>query len=253
MLTAFAGGALFGERIGAGHASVLALHGWGRTHADFRALLDGFDAVALDLPGFGASPAPSTAWGAADYARAVTGVLPGLAPPVVVLGHSFGGRVGVELAARHPDAVAALVLTGVPLLRSGPPARPPLRFRAVRALHRQGLISDARMERLRRSRGSDDYRAASGVMREVFVRLVNESYDDALRSSRCPIELVWGDDDPQVPLVIAERAATIVGERARLTVVPGAGHDTPRTARDALRDALDRGLAARAARVDGAR
>lgn len=246
MLTAFAGGALFGERFGDAPITVVALHGWGRTHADFGALLAGFDAVALDLPGFGASPAPPSGWGAADYAALVVEVLPSLAVPIVVLGHSFGGRVAVELAARHPQAVAGLVLAGVPLLRiDRPGARPPLEFRIVRALHRRGLVGDARMERLRQSRGSDDYRATSGVQREVFVRVVNESYEEALRGVRCPVELVWGDDDPQVPLTIAERARAILVAPTTLTVVPGAGHDTPRTAPEVVRAALRRRLAAR--------
>ncbi|MBA2253930.1 MAG: alpha/beta hydrolase [Chloroflexi bacterium] len=243
-LRSFADGRLFGERIGNGEPRVLALHGWGRTHRDFADLLQGMDAVALDLPGFGASPAPERAAeppGAAAYAAILADALPELGGPFVVLGHSFGGRVAVHLAASRPEAVTALVLTGVPLLRRDDERRaPPIGYRIVRALHRRGLVGDARMERLRRRRGSEDYRNASGVMRDVLVRVVNETYEAPLRAVSCPVELVWGDDDPQVPLAVAERAAAILGDRARLTVVPGAGHDTPRTAVAALRVAIER-------------
>jgi pimeloyl-ACP methyl ester carboxylesterase len=252
-LRAYAEGRLFGERFGQREPNVLALHGWGRSSRDFATLLPGMDAVALDLPGFGASPPPasgapsiatgSATPGAAWYAEQVAAALPEVASgPLVVLGHSFGGRVAVHLAAARPDAVTALVLTGVPLLRphDAPSAAPPLRYRVVRALHRRGLVGDATMEALRRHHGSADYRNASGVMRDVLVRVVNESYEESLRAIRCPVELVWGDDDPQVPLTIAERAAAILGERARLTVVPGAGHDTPRTAAAELRAAVTR-------------
>ena len=41
------------------------------------------------------------------------------APPVVV-GHSFGGRIAVCLAALYPDRVGSLVLTGVPLVKQTP-------------------------------------------------------------------------------------------------------------------------------------
>ncbi|MGZ5384735.1 MAG: alpha/beta fold hydrolase, partial [Acidimicrobiia bacterium] len=68
MLNSFAGGAVFGERFGDGPLQVLALHGWGRDRRDFDEVLQGLDAAALDLPGFGASPAPVEAMGAAGYA-----------------------------------------------------------------------------------------------------------------------------------------------------------------------------------------
>lgn len=237
MLQAFAAGRLFGTAHGSGTPWVVALHGWRRDHRDFDATLDGIDSIALDLPGFGATPPPDSAWGAADYAAAIEPVLDELPGPVVVLGHSHGGRVAVHLAARRPDAVRALVLTGVPLIRRSGTGKPAVSFRIARALNQRGLVSDARMEALREKHGSDDYRAAKGVMRDVFVRIVNESYEDQLRAVQCPTELVWGDDDTAAPLAVAEEAQTLLAN-ARLTVLPGAGHLTPTTAPDALRDAL---------------
>jgi len=117
MLKSFAGGAIFGERFGDGPPQVLALHGWGRDRRDFNEVLGGLDAVAIDLPGFGASPEPAEAVGAAGYARMVAPVLDEFDQPVILVGHSFGGRVAVHLAVLTPDKVRALVLVGVPLLR----------------------------------------------------------------------------------------------------------------------------------------
>ena len=244
MLTAFDNGRLFGAVSGAGRPWVLALHGWRRTHRDFDAVLAGVGALALDLPGFGASPPPPEGWGGAEYAKAVTAVLPDMADRVVVLGHSFGGRVAVHLAAAEPDRIAAVVLTGVPLLRppgtgSGGPLKPALGYRIGRALHARRLLSDDRMERLRQKYGSEDYRLATGVMRAVHVRAVNETYEEQLGRITCPVELVWGDDDTAAPLAVAEAAANLLHD-ARVTVVPGAGHLTPLTAPDALASALER-------------
>ena len=69
-LTALLDGAVMAERIGTGTPAVLALHGWGRNRSDLVPALTGLDALAVDLPGFGASPAPDRAWGSADYADA---------------------------------------------------------------------------------------------------------------------------------------------------------------------------------------
>ncbi len=243
MLRAFAEGALMGESFGAGEPTVLALHGWRRSRRDFFAVLSpegasSLDAIALDLPGFGASPPPPEPWGSPEYAQLVAGVLDQMRRPVVLLGHSFGGRVALHLASSRPDAIAGMVLTGVPLRRPARDrARPPLPFRVGRALHRVGVVSEPRMEALRQRYGSSDYKAAQGVMRQVLVRIVNESYEDQMRAVRCPVVLVWGEDDDVAPIAVAREAlsafpvATMVG-------LPGIGHLAPMAAPSAIRDAV---------------
>jgi pimeloyl-ACP methyl ester carboxylesterase len=246
VLKAFAGGRLFGASHGTAPASVLCLPGWARTHRDFDVTCEGLDAIVLDLPGFGASPEPPEPWGAGGYAEAVEPVPAEMADAVVVVGHSFGGRVAVHLAARNPDRVTGLVLTGVPLLRR-PGARPPRQatvFRVARTLHRLGLVGDGRMEAFRRRYGSSDYRAVSGVMRQVLVRVVSETYEEQLAAVACPTELVWGDDDAEVPLAVAEAAQGLLAH-STLTLLPGAGHLTPLSAPGELRAAVERHLRSR--------
>lgn len=246
MLTAFDGGALFGERWGADPPTVVALHGWRRTHQDFSPSLGpesragALPALAFDLPGFGASPAPGDPWGSPEYAEVVARVLEDVAEAaMVVVGHSLGGRVAVRLAAARPDLVRGLVLSGAPVAPRTGTARPATPFRLARSLHRVGVLPDSAMERVRQRYGSSDYRAASGVMRQVLVRMVGESYADDVVRVRCPVELVWGDVDPAAPLAGAHWLAEQI-PGARLTVCPGAGHLVPLTAPDALRQAADR-------------
>ena len=231
MLKSLAGGALFGEVWGTGRPEVLVLHGWGRTHADFAAVVGptlasgALPSLAPDLPGFGSTPAPPVPWGAADYASALVPLVEGIEDDpgatggpgagVVVLGHSRGGCIAVALAAARPDLVRGLVPTGAPVLpRPGGGRRPALGFRAARRLHRWGLMGEARMERARQRHGSADYRAAQGIMRQVFVRFVNESYGAELAELRCPVELVWGEDDHDVPVEVARSALALVPERS---------------------------------------
>jgi len=240
------GGGLLGGRYGEAPAQVVALHGWRRTHTDFDRVLEGLAAVAPDLPGFGAGAEPPEAWGAAGYAEAVVAACP--ADPVVVVGHSFGGRVALLLAARYPGRVRALVLTGVPLFRpagSRPPT-PGLGHRVARTLHRVGVLSDDRMEARRRRSGSEDYRQASGTMRAVLVRAISETDDGTYRRAlvglRCPVELVWGEGDTAASVAVAREAAELVAG-SRLTVLPGVGHLTPTEAPAALRAAVLRHLA----------
>jgi pimeloyl-ACP methyl ester carboxylesterase len=243
MLRTFADGRLFGSVTGPEPPRVLALHGWARTHRDFDGVLSPADgeplpALALDLPGFGASPPPNEVWGAADYARAVGAVLDEMHLPVVLLAHSFGGKVAINLATQRPEAVGALVLTGVPLLAAaGRKARVAPAYKLIRSLHRMKVVSDQSMEAARQRYGSADYKAAQGIMRQVHVRSVNETYEEQLSVVRCPVHLIWGADDTAAPLEMAERALTRLSD-GDLAVFPGVGHMTPSLIPGALHDAV---------------
>jgi pimeloyl-ACP methyl ester carboxylesterase len=213
------------ERFGSGPDRVLALHGWGRTRADWAPVLERTGGLALDLRGFGSAPAPEEGWDTRNYADDLVPLVESLDRPVLV-GHSFGGRIAARIAANHPDLVGALLLTGTPLIHRGGTAKaPPLGYRLAKLGHRARVISDARMEAARNKYGSEDYRNAHGVVRSVLVRTVNERYDDViaeLRDYPGRIELVWGEHDTAAPADLAAQLAERTG--GTLTVVPGAGH-----------------------------
>jgi pimeloyl-ACP methyl ester carboxylesterase len=219
-LSALLEGAVLAEKSGDA-PRLLALHGWARSRTDWAEVLAGVPSLAVDLPGFGASPAPAVAWGSRDYAELLAPLLADGGWTVV--GHSFGGRVAVQLAAGWPGVVDKLVLTGVPLLRRAPAGKAPLGFRLAKRAHGLGLLSDARMEAERRKRGSADYRAAQGVMRDTLVRLVNEDYRELLPGLELPVELVWGAADTAAPLDLAREAAALM-PHATLTVSQTSGH-----------------------------
>jgi pimeloyl-ACP methyl ester carboxylesterase len=244
MLTTFDHGRLSGARHGEGDPWVLALPGWMRTNADFDAVLgrpgDTVDSIVLDLPGFGATPPPPIPWGSAEYARAVAPVLSGMTRFPVVIGHSFGGRVAVHLAAAYPERVGALVLTGVPLFRvAGSRGKAPPGFRVARRLNKMNLLPKGLFEGIRHRYGSEDYRQAEGVMRGVFERVLAEKYVPLLKAIRCPVELVWGDRDTVAPLGAAEMIRAEL-RHVNLTVLKGVGHMTPLDAPAELRSALER-------------
>jgi pimeloyl-ACP methyl ester carboxylesterase len=237
VLQAAASGLVFVERSGEEPPQVIGLHGWGRSRTDLLPALRAFPYASLDLPGFGHAPEPTAGMGAREYAEVCRDAITELtAEPAVLVGHSFGGRVAVCLAARHPELVSGLVLTGVPLIRQHTASKPKLTYRVGRSLHRRGLLSDSRMEALRQKYGSADYRAASPVMRTVLVKVVAESYDDELRALPCPASLVWGARDTVVPLAVAQGAVGIIPD-ATLTILDDADHDLPLTHPDAIASA----------------
>lgn len=236
MLTSLADGRLLADKTGSTPPAVVALHGWARSGADFAAIVDGLDAIAPHLPGFGTTDAPPVAWGSADYAELVADAIRPFAP-VVILGHSFGGRVAVRLAAKYPELVKSLVLTGVPLVRLAPRSKPALSFRVVRAMARARILPSSVLEKQRKKHGSADYNAAQGVMREILVKVVNENYRDDLAAIDVPVRMVWGEHDTSAP-TDAGRAASEMLTNATFIVVPGEGHLLEGALRDRVRAEL---------------
>jgi len=209
---------------------VLWAHGWGHTHANMlplaQAMPRGTRSVLLDLPGFGAAPPPPDAWGTADYADGIAEWLAGLPPARCVwVGHSFGARVGLQLAARHPELVGGLFLVaaaGLPPRRS-PAARLRMAarrwaFRLVRSLTPNGPARD----RLRERFGSADYRQA-GKLRPILVKAVGEDLSDVARAVRCPAVLVYGDRDTETPPELGTRFNALM-PGSRLVLLRGFDH-----------------------------
>jgi pimeloyl-ACP methyl ester carboxylesterase len=80
------------------------------------------------------------------------------------------------------------------------------------------------------------------MMRDIFVKVVNESYEAELAQLEAPTRLVWGSEDQEVPVPVAERALEILeasGVDATLEVVTGSGHMLPTQEPETLRRVVD--------------
>jgi pimeloyl-ACP methyl ester carboxylesterase len=213
---------LVGNKHGVGEPTVIALHGWGRSGSDFDRILAGTTALAVHLPGFGSAVAPPKAWSPGEYAEHLASALVGHGQ-VHLVGHSFGGRVAIRLAARYPHLVRSLLLTGVPLIKRTPAARTPAAFRLAKKARSWGILSESRMEILRNRYGSADYRNAEGVMRGVLVAAIGEDYFADAAKINVPVTMVWGELDQPAPVAGAQKALEYF-PHATLRVVPSAFH-----------------------------
>jgi pimeloyl-ACP methyl ester carboxylesterase len=212
---------------------ILFLHGWGANRESLRGIATLFQhthAVHLfDLPGFGDAPAPPDSWGTIEYADLVQQyILEKLPGTIVLVGHSFGGRVSIRLASRRLAQIRDLVLMGVPGLPQPALSRGRVRRWGVRTLRRlllvlKPLVGDRGLRWHTGRFGSKDYQAA-GPLRPVLVRTVNEDLTESAKAIACPTLLIWGTDDTETPPWLAEGYARLLGERATLRLLPHKDH-----------------------------
>lgn len=216
--------------LGAGAESIVVLHGWGGRVESMAPVISCLASsrrvLALDLPGFGEAPAPEAAWGTADYADFVGAVLAGAGVTrAAFVGHSFGAKTSLYLAATAGPLVTRLVLAGSSGLRTPPSFRARLKrgvSRAGRAAGKLGPPGRAVREAVYRRIASKDYRDA-GPLRPTFVKVVNEDLAGLLPKVAVPTLLVWGTEDDAVPVSHARTMERAIPD-AGLVLFEGAGH-----------------------------
>jgi pimeloyl-ACP methyl ester carboxylesterase len=194
---------------GAGYP-VLLLHGWGCSSETmqpvFNHLAADFHVYNFDLPGFGMSPEPPSAWDTNDYAALLENFIhEKCGKPPILIAHSFGGRLSLRLAAK--GIPHKMILTGCAGLKAhrGPDYYAKVyTYKAAKGFLSLPGLSGKKEELLNKARsksGSTDYRQASEVMRAVFVKTVNEDQTANLPKITAPTILFWGEKDTATPLV----------------------------------------------------
>lgn len=217
---------------------ILILHGWGLSRSVYKDLASelkkhGFRIYRPDLPGFGKEKISEKPHGLGDYVDFILHYvkLNGL-NHFTVIGHSFGGRIAIKLAANYPQVVDKLILTGVPGFRSENQLKI-FGFRVlakagklVGGIFRSGKLNDYLRKILYRLTGLSDYYKAKGAMRETFKKIIGEDLVSSMRRVQCPTLLLWGKEDKITPVWMAEKMVKEI-KGAKLMVISGENHKFP--------------------------
>lgn len=199
---------------------VLLLHGWGQNIAMMQPLGDNlsnkFRITILDFPGFGDSEEPKTPWNIEKYSNMLEEFVQktNIKKPIVI-GHSFGGRVAIRYSARNP--IEKLVLFGSPCIRIQ--EKLSLTVKLLKKLKTLPGMNNLG-EYMKKYIGSRDYKAASPVMRQTLVEVVNEDLSKFAREIEEPTLLIWGEYDTEAPVSDAKELEKIMVDAA-LIVLPG--------------------------------
>lgn len=199
---------------------ILLLHGWGQNIEMMKPIGDSFcdryRITIIDFPGFGQSEEPHEAWTIEKYSLMLEEFVKetGIKKPIV-MGHSFGGRVAIKFSSRNN--IDKLVLFGSPCIRIQEEL--PLKVRILKKIKTLPGMNKIG-EFMKQYIGSRDYKAASPVMRETLVEVVNEDLSKYAREIEEPTLLIWGEQDDEAPVSEAKELEKIMMDAA-LIILPG--------------------------------
>lgn len=219
-------------KVGGEGRPVILLHGWGCNIATMASietiLLPHFKVYTLDFPGFGGSEVPKDVWGVEQYTQMLEQfVVEMQIERPILIGHSFGGRVSILYGSRNE--VQKIILVDA----AGAKPRRPLKYYLKvysYKLYKKLLYctmgkerAEEKLEQHRRTAGSADYNALDGMMRRIFVKVVNEYLEPVMPLIKCPVQLIWGAKDQDTKLREAKVMLKLI-PNARLDVIDDAGH-----------------------------
>lgn len=211
---------------------VVLMHGWGCNHTTLasveKTLLQGMKVYNVDFPGFGSSSEPEGVWGVEEYTRLIEKFVEKEAiESPVLLGHSFGGRVGLLYSSRNDVRKLILVdAAGVKPARSLKYYVKVYSYKAMKHLLPLVFGKDKSCELLDKYRGksgSSDYNNSTPKMRAILSKVVNEDLKHVMPKIKCPTLLVWGKKDTATPLKDAQIMEKLIPD-AGLVAFEGVGH-----------------------------
>jgi pimeloyl-ACP methyl ester carboxylesterase len=238
---------------GSGDTTLVFLHGYGESLLAWSGLLGHFIAhyrvLAIDLPGFGMSdPLPESAGYDAYLQVLVRLIGRETSGPVVVIGHSMGGELAAGLALADPGRVVAAILiapagAGLNGVLGDSGAVSPWAYWIAEAVPYVLPIHDTLW--LREPAGPAVPEADRDSILVASARRVLEEFDFAAIGSRFsklrqPVLLIWGRQDPTIPVTVGDRIAGLLPCR-RYVVLP-ALHRPHQTLPDTVTAEMERFL-----------
>lgn len=185
------------------------LHGWGDTAKTFSSLIeqlqDKYQILTLDLPGFGGTQPPPSAWGTQDYSLFVKSWLKkiGISKIHGVIGHSYGGAITVTALASGDIKADKLIL----LASAGIRNKRSLRKKTLKAAAKTAkmplkLLPNYRQNQIKRrlytAAGSDI--SLLPHMELTFKRIIGEDVQELAARLKIQTLIIYGDKDKTTPL-----------------------------------------------------
>lgn len=207
---------------------IVFLHGWGADKSSFlftKNYFDDYTLIYVDFPGFGESTEPEKPWSVFDYTQELKTLLDGFdIEKLMLVGHSFGGRVAIKYSFlyQHDYNDFKLCLVDSAGLK---PRRGLIyywkiyKFKLLKKIANKFKFCEKTLSKF----GSSDYKVLSFTMKETFKKVVNEDLSYDARYISKPTIIFWGSKDKDTKLYMAKRLNKLV-IGSKLFIAHNAGH-----------------------------
>ena len=210
--------------------NLILIHGWGESVSSFWPIVDllkeDFTLWLIDLPGFGKSDLPKRTFTALDFAKIIAGFIKknNIEKPTV-FGHSFGGKVAIQLAKTYPDLIDKLILEGSSGIKPERSFFQVLIFPFVKIGH--FLLPNvfnikSQIQNILYKKLESDY-VNVGKMKDIFLRTIKENISVDLPKIQTETLLIWGEKDRAVPLKYGKKMYHLI-PKSKLVVLENTGH-----------------------------
>lgn len=202
---------------------IVLVHGWGGSINSLKSVHDylkiGLNSYILDLPGFGDSSKPDENWGVDEYSEFLYRSLSTLGVKKCnYFGHSFGGALGINIAAKYPEFIENLILCA-------PSFKRPLGKEFLPLTQMQKSFSLIRMLYYKVFHPESDV-SKRPELENNFRKIITQDLSHLLPKITQRTLVIWGDQDRQTPvahaLVLKENL-----KNCELRIISDAGHNLP--------------------------
>lgn len=209
--------------------TVLIVHGWGANIKTVRPIVNllkhNYHVLAIDLPGHGESDEPKEKFGTKDFSNIIIQFINKMnVENIYYIGHSFGGKCGIYINAKLNPSIDKLVLVDASGIKPRPDKKIEIKikiFKLLKSIYIK-IFGKNNLDKFYKKFGSEDYKAASGIMRDSLVKVVNEDLSDILEDINTKTLLIWGNKDDATPLYMGEEMKDKIKD-SKLIVLEG-GH-----------------------------
>jgi len=220
---------------------VIILHGWGSrleiwANVQEKIALRGFKVIVPDLIGFGRSDLPLDGWDMDKYAfwfesfvEKISEKHPEFKKSIFLVGHSFGGRILIKIAARRKIPLRGIALCAAAGLKSDTSLKVQMISSVSKSAAR--LMDILKLSRLKDPLRNlyyhllrqNDYLKVPRTMRDTFRKVIEEDLSKHLSEIKVPTLVIWGKEDRIVPIKQAYRFYQGIS-CSELKIMPGVGH-----------------------------
>lgn len=207
---------------------IVILHGW--TYSiemwePFLKILEekSVDYEVLKIPGLTAPL--SRVWTLDDYESWLAQQVTSHKSPVVILGHSNGGRIAAAFAGKYPQRISKLILidsAGI-IHRNFNTVLKKTVLGTAAKIGKRVMNSDSIRNLFYRMIGEQDYNMADPILKKTMVNLISQDLTSIFSRIKVPTLITWGQDDTITPLSDGRKINELISN-SRLEVIENAKH-----------------------------